>query len=76
MSPARRNSSSQSKDDYYGKVHGRRMRLQISFGLGTGWIDHDDFKHKKLFDFFWPTRQKSKLPDGGKSYFLTHSGSD
>jgi len=66
-----------SKDDYYAKSTAVAGVYKISGGTGTG-LDKsiDDFKNKKLFDFSFADPDKVELHDGGKSYFLTHSGSD
>lgn len=36
----------------------------------------EDFRNKKLFDFGYQDPNKIEFHDGGKSYFLTRSGSD
>src|SRR5882762_4505336 len=66
-----------SKDDYYAKSTAVAGVYKISGGIGTG-LDKtiDDFKNKKLFDFSFADPDKVELHDGGKSYFLTRSGSD
>src|SRR6266404_2099301 len=66
-----------SKDDYYAKSTAVAGVYKISGGTGMD-LDKsiDDFKNKKLFDFSFADPDKVELHDGGKSYFLTHSGSD
>jgi hypothetical protein len=66
-----------TRDDYYAKSSVDAGAFKITNATAAG-LDKslDDFRNKKLFDFGYADPDKIEIHDGGKSCFLTHSGSD
>lgn len=66
-----------NKDAYFAKSSAVEGIYKVDSSIGTA-VDKnlDDFLNKKLFDFGFETPSKLELHSGGKSWFLTHSGSD
>jgi len=66
-----------NKDDHYAKSSGVAGVYKVLSSVGTS-MDKglDDFRNKKLFDFGFVDPEKIEIHDGGKSTFLTRSGSD
>jgi hypothetical protein len=66
-----------AKEDYYAKSSVVAGVFKVSASLGRALNKPlDDFRNKKLFDFGYEEPDKIEIHDGGKSYFLTHSGTD
>ena len=66
-----------SKDDYYAKSTVLPVVYKVPSAIATSLNKSiDDFRNKKLFDFGYEDPNKIEIHDGGKSYFLTHGGSD
>jgi Domain of unknown function (DUF4340) len=66
-----------SKDDYYAKSTVLPGVYKVSSTVATSLNKSvDDFRNKKLFDFGYEDPSKIEIQDGGKSYFLTHGGTD
>jgi len=63
--------------DYYAKssVVPGIYKVPASFATDLGKA-LEDFRDKNLFDFGYSGPDKIEIHDGGKAYFLTHSGSD
>jgi len=63
------------KDDYYAKSSITDGVYKVTSDLGEA-LDKklDDFRNKKLFDFYTP--DKIEIHDGPKAYFLTKGGKD
>ena len=63
--------------DYYAQSSVVSGIYKIPTSLATD-LDKslEDFRDKKLFDFGYSELDKIEIHDGGKAYFLTHSGSD
>lgn len=66
-----------SKDDYYAKSSAVVGIYKVLASVGSSLDKNlDDFRNKKLFDFGFTDPDKIEIHDGGKGYFLSHSGSD
>jgi hypothetical protein len=66
-----------NKDDYYAKSSAVAGIYKVTSSVGTSLDKNaDDFRNKKLFDFGFSEPEKIEIHDGGKSYSLSHSGSD
>jgi hypothetical protein len=66
-----------NKDDYYAKSSGVAGVYKVLSSVGTSMDKSlDDFRNKKIFDFGFVDPEKIEIHDGGKSTFLTRSGSD
>ena len=66
-----------AKDDYYAESSAVSGVYKVPAIVGTS-LDKslEDFRDKKIFDFGYEDPEKIEIHDGGKSYFLTRSGSD
>ena len=66
-----------AKDDYYAESSAVSGVYKVPASVGTS-LDKslEDFRDKKVFDFGYEDPEKIEIHDGGKSYFLTRSGSD
>jgi uncharacterized protein DUF4340 len=66
-----------AKDDYFARSSSVAGIYKVVSSVGTSAEKGlDDFRNKKLFDFGFTDPEKIEMHEGGKSYFLTHSGTD